>query len=260
MIFYFTGTGNSLYLASCLAKAQGEKLISIAKEFDKKDNPFSYELHENEMIGFVYPVYAWAPPQMVLDFIKLIKIKGTTPYVFSVASCGEEEGNTTKILEKALCPSNLELDSAFTVCMPNNYIIGFDVDSEEVEKKRLEEAEQKLDKINMILAARKKDKTMLIPGKHPVLKSSVINYGFNHFARNTKKFYADDKCTLCRLCEKVCPVHSIELKEKPVWGQNCTMCLACINRCPAKAIQYGASTYSKGRYYHPKIDELENDI
>ncbi len=260
MIFYFTGTGNSLYLASCLAKTQGEKLISIAKEFDKKNNVFEYELHENEMVGFVYPVYAWAPPQMVLDFAKKIKFRGAKPYVFSLATCGDEEGKTTEILEKVLLQSGITLDSAFTVRMPNNYIIGFDVDSEAVEKKTLAAAEKSLEEIDLVLSARKKDKKMLLPGKHAALKSSIVNFGFNHFALNSKKFYADEKCTACRLCEKICPVHNISFGEKPIWGETCTMCLACINRCPAKAIQYGKSTAKKGRYYHPLIDELENTI
>lgn len=30
MIFYFSGTGNSLYAAKLIAQTQGEKLISIA--------------------------------------------------------------------------------------------------------------------------------------------------------------------------------------------------------------------------------------
>ena len=135
MIFYFTGTGNSLYLADRIAETNGEKLISIAKEFDKKDNTFTYELHENEMLGFVYPVYAWAPPQMVLAFVDKLKITGRKPYTFSVADCGSEEGKTTAILEKHLTARGLSLNAAFSVPMPNNYIIGYDVDPEETAKK-----------------------------------------------------------------------------------------------------------------------------
>ena len=69
MIFYFTGTGNSLHAAKTIATAQNEKLLSIPKEFDKEGNTFTYELKEKEFLGFVFPVYAWAPPKMVLDFV-----------------------------------------------------------------------------------------------------------------------------------------------------------------------------------------------
>lgn len=35
MIFYFTGTGNSLYVARNIAQCQEETLIPIAKEIEK---------------------------------------------------------------------------------------------------------------------------------------------------------------------------------------------------------------------------------
>ena len=58
MIFYFSGTGNSLHAAKVMSETHGEQLVSISKEFDKQDNRFEYELKENELLGFVYPVYA----------------------------------------------------------------------------------------------------------------------------------------------------------------------------------------------------------
>ena len=37
MIFYFTGTGNSLWAAKALSEALGETLISIADELNNKE-------------------------------------------------------------------------------------------------------------------------------------------------------------------------------------------------------------------------------
>jgi NAD-dependent dihydropyrimidine dehydrogenase PreA subunit len=260
MIFYFTGTGNSLYLAKRIADEQGEKLISIAKELDKKDNSFRYELKDNETLGFVYPVYAWAPPKKVLDFAKKIRVEGGTPYVFSLSTCGAEEGGTTGVLEKALSVAGLILSAAFTVLMPNNYILGYDVDTKEVEKKVLAEAEEKLIRINRVISARKKDRSLLLAGKMAALKTVVVNPLFNRFAMDTGKFHVDDTCTGCGLCEKICPAHTIKVSGRPEWGRDCTQCLACINRCPVKAIQYGKSTAQKGRYFHPQITELEKSV
>ena len=256
MIFYFTGTGNSLYAADFIAKAQGDRVISIAKEMDQDKALYQYEFGENELLGFAFPVYAWAPPKMVLDFIKKLEIKGN-PYVFSLCTCGDTEGNTTAVLKKALAKKDIPLNGAFTLHMPNNYIVGFDVDPEKVEKEKLKKAEQLLAEINKTIDLRQKHVMFTIPGKHPALKTGVVNTLFNRFALSTKRFYADDNCTGCGICEEICPVHTIKVDSKPEWGKACTQCLGCIHRCPVHAIQYGKGTAKKGRYHHPDLDRLE---
>lgn len=59
MIFYFSGTGNSLWIAHELSKYQDEPLISIGDEMQNSDNAFEYTLLEGEKVGFVFPVYSW---------------------------------------------------------------------------------------------------------------------------------------------------------------------------------------------------------
>ncbi|MDD3169100.1 MAG: EFR1 family ferrodoxin [Eubacteriales bacterium] len=253
MIFYFTGTGNSLYAADFIARAQGgDRILSIAKEMERQHGLCRYELGENEMLGFAFPIYAWAPPKIVLDFISRLEVKGN-PYVFALCTCGDEEGHAAKVLNKALAKNNLTLNSVFTLVMPNNYIMGYDVDSEKQEKEKLKTAEKLLAEINKVIDQRQ-NKMLTVPGKYPGLKTNVVNPLFNQFAMNTRHFYADDNCTGCGICEEVCPVHTIKVTDKPSWGKTCTQCLGCIHRCPVRAIQYGKGTVRKGRYHHPILD------
>lgn len=256
MIFYFSGTGNSLHAARMISAAQGEELISIARELDKTDETLKYALKENGLLGFVYPVYAWAPPKIVLEFIDRLELSGSKPYVFSLCTCGGEEGGTTHVLLKALKKKGLVLDGAFALQMPSNYMVGFDVDTKEVETQKLRHADQLLTEINALLMIRQPGVFRNLPGKWPRLKTAVFNPLFNRFALNNDRFYATDACTGCGLCETVCPVHSITLKERPVWSKACTQCFACINRCPACAIQYGKGTVNKGRYQHPDLKKM----
>ena len=82
MIFYFSGTGNSAWVARQLAEGQNEELFSIAVEIDKNKE---YKLREGEKVGFVFPVYAWGPPEIVLRFIRRLKM--TKPeYLFFVCT------------------------------------------------------------------------------------------------------------------------------------------------------------------------------
>lgn len=257
MIFYFTGTGNSLYAANHIAEAQGERLISIARLMSRKEDAYHFEMGENELLGFAFPVFAWGPPKMVRDFISKLDVTGK-PYVFSLSTCGNDEGSTTGIMRKALAARGLNLDSAFSLQMPNNYIIGFDVDSKEVEEEKLKAAELMLSEINKVVSKRQTGVTLTIPGRFPALKSALVNAMFNRFALNARHFSADGKCSGCGICETVCPVQTIRLDNgRPVWGKDCTQCLACIHRCPAHAIQYGKGTSRKGRYHHPDVNRLE---
>lgn len=50
MIFYFSGTGNSRYVAEQIADATNEELISITKE--EMNKGVSYVLQDGERVGF----------------------------------------------------------------------------------------------------------------------------------------------------------------------------------------------------------------
>jgi len=254
MIFYFSGTGNSLQIAKEIATFNKTNIISITSAIRNFTGQYDYELEDNEVIGFVYPVYAWAPPKQVLDFIDKLNFKNyNNNYIFTVATCGENVGNTIKVIKKALSKKNLALNSGFSIKMPNNYIILGNVDSKEVENAKLNESEKILYTINNTIANRKYGIFQVNKGPLPTVMTSIINPLFNKNATKTKKFYANDNCNGCGLCEKICNSGTIKLKEKPFWGDDCTQCLACIHLCPTRAIQFGKGTEKKGRYLHPKI-------
>lgn len=129
MIFFFSGTGNSLWVAKKIAEYNGDNLISIADCMNRGEGTFEFTLKEEELIGFVYPIYAWGPPKMVRQFIAKLKLNNyKNNYTFSTATCGDNIGNAMKLFDKWLVKRNMHLDSAFSVQMPNNYIVSFDVD------------------------------------------------------------------------------------------------------------------------------------
>ena len=254
MIFYFSGTGNSLYIAKNIAKENKENLISIASTMVEGNECYEFTLKDNEVIGLVYPVYAWGPPKQVLEFMKKLKlINFNNNYIFTVATCGANIGNTVKVIDKALKKKNLHLNSGFSVIMPNNYIFFGDVDTKEVESEKLLKAKQVLATINNTIKHRVDNVYQVEKGMLPSVMTSIVNPLFNKNALNTKSFHVNENCNGCGLCEKVCNSRTIKVKEKPQWGNKCTQCLACIHLCQTKAIQYGKGTEKKGRYKHPKI-------
>ncbi|MBN2540862.1 MAG: 4Fe-4S binding protein [Bacilli bacterium] len=49
----------------------------------------------------------------------------------------------------------------------------------------------------------------------------------------------EEKCTKCRLCERICPYFAIEFKDKIIFDSDkCFECGLCIAKCPTKAIRF----------------------
>ncbi len=243
MIYYFTGTGNSLSVAQQLGEQTGSELMSIAEVLQGV-----VPKEDDEVVGIVFPIYAWSPPEIVLDFIRCYPIKAR--YVYAVCTCAQEAGHAMRRVELAL---GRKLDSAFSVIMPNNYPIGpFNIDSAQHAERCLEEAKER---VEMIAGVVKQEQQgvfdMAVGGRGGGLKTAVIAPLFDRFACSTKSFYAEDSCTACGICQAMCPTQNISVKEKPQWGRNCVSCMACLNYCPEVAIQKGKGTKKKGRYVNP---------
>ena len=254
MIFYFSGTGNSKWIANQLSNELHEDLVFIP-EACKNEN-YVFSLRAEEKIGFVFPIYSWAPPEIVLRFIHRLTLEGYQhQYLYFVCSCGDDTGLTQDVFEKALARKGWECNAGLSVIMPNSYVLfpGFDVDSKEVEKRKLVEAVPVVSGI--VKRLQEKERVFVCnEGSIPFIKTKIINPLFNKYQMSPKCFHATDACVGCKRCEKSCPVGNVSMESgKPVWGMDCTSCLACYHVCPQQAVQYGKRTRNKGQYYNPTI-------
>lgn len=242
MIYYFSGTGNSQWIAEELARQTGDETQAISQLLS--DGPVAVYAREGASIGVVFPVYAWGAPRMVEDFCRSITLANGA-YAYAVCSCGDEAGKAMRRLKKRFA-----YQSAWSIAMPNNYIIGYDVDDPALERTKIAAASEKIAAIAQAVLAHASVYDVR-EGVGAGLKTALIRPMFNAFARATKPFFADDNCNACGLCARICPIHAITMEDgKPRWVKmQCTQCMGCINRCPQRAIQYGAGTAGRGRYY-----------
>lgn len=236
MIFYFSGTGNSKWIALNLARIINDQAYDITSVEEIPN------LEGDERIGFVFPIYAWGIPEIMLKFItRLPKLES---FIYAVSTCGNETGLAYKKLTKLV-----NLASFYSVKMPNNYIIGANLESSSIIKNKIAKAKNEIELIAKEICS-KKPTFRFHKGKMAFLKTKILNYGFNNFARTTKKFYVNSNCNTCGICVNNCPAGAIKMQAKqPIWSGQCFMCTKCLNSCPQKAIQYGKKTNTKERYH-----------
>lgn len=244
MIFYFTGTGNSLAVAKKLQQ-DGEALINMAEAI--REHKFDYSVEQGEKVGFVFPVYFYSLPTIVIDFIAGLKLENAE-YIYSIITCGGGISQAGVILKKKLAERQLQLNYVSELLMPDNYILLYENKAEGWEP-CLEKAYERLEAIAQDIANKKSSKIGNVS-----IVSDVMAVMYQH-ARKTNKFYAEGTCSSCGMCARNCPEAAIEMVDgRPVWKkEKCAQCLACINRCPARAIQYGEKTRKQGRYVHPDM-------
>lgn len=121
IIYYFTGTGNSLAAAKKIAAALGDcELVPIAL-LQKTTGEI---IPQADRVGIVCPVYFSGLPVMVSEFAERLDLS-RSHYIFSIVTFGGSGASSALrqldgILRKR---QNRGLDAGFMVKMPGNYVL-----------------------------------------------------------------------------------------------------------------------------------------
>ena len=251
-VFWFSGTGNSLYTAKTLAKALGDtELMPIANEA-----PMDAIGGDGCKIGFVFPSYYGDLPRLVRVFVERLSILPHTD-IFAVVTMGAFGQGSVKALAEQLAAKGTPLRYGVGLRINGNYILKYDpamfgAKSDRRIHSKLNKADKRILRITEdINSGKQLVKTNAITAKTLYKDIASLDTGFT----------INEKCTGCGLCEKVCPVNNIKLADgKPVWQHHCEHCVACISWCPAATINHGQATVKRTRYRNPRIavTEMEN--
>ena len=245
MIFYFSGTGNSNYVAKRIADALGDEIVNLNDRIKASDTSL-VETGERVIIGT--PTYAWRIPRVVCDWLRKTELRGAKQAWF-VMTCGSEIGNADKYNRELCTEKAISCMGTAQIVMPENYIAMFPAPQADEARQIVAQAEPSIDRA---IAAIQRNQPFA-PTRNNLydrFMSGPVNPIFYKFFVKANAFTASGACIGCGQCVKRCPMNNVTIKDgKPVWGRNCTHCMACICYCPVSAIEYGKKSVGQPRYH-----------
>lgn len=240
IVFYFTATGNSLFIAKQLSDSP----LSIPQELKKTD--FTYEADE---IGFVFPDYAAAVPVIVREFVEKARFKAS--YIFSVITFGNASVNVAEWWNDWTKAKGLHNNYINTILMVDNYLPVFDMNEQIKIDKKTDE--------NMagIIGDISGHKDFIAPSEMGRFTKEMLQ-GMQdmHFSQNSEQLIKldADKCIQCATCTEVCPRGNFSLASGGLQiSGKCEFCLACVQNCPQHALSLERERNKEARYRHPDI-------
>ena len=269
-IYYFSGTGNSLFIAKNLQSyTLDANIIPITAILKEKSNMKNYSFKTSaEIIGFIFPCHGLTIPIPVKDFIKHVDLS-SSKYIFAVVTRGGSIFHGFSAIIKILSKQKKRLNASFIINMWMNdpKLKSFSIPSNN-ELKTIElNALEKIKTIKNIITKQEEyhddisGVTFSRFNSINYILEKLISFSVHHIAPKVKKyFYVDSKCIGCGICEKVCLSQKIKMIDgRPTWQKNinCYYCYSCLNFCPTEAIQIYSKFYmksytrEKGRYPHP---------
>lgn len=249
LMLYFSGTGNSKYIAQRFCEKMNAVCHSIEETVD-----FSALITADNTIAFCYPIYGSCVPRIMREFVTQYRALLTDKRLIVFCTQMLFSGDGARALTDLLTEDAKErVLYAEHFNMPNNLVnfALFRIKNGEENKSTLKKADKKIDRVCADLLSGKRMLRGFSLGSR--LLGMTQNKAFPAMEdayRNDVRSDAD--CISCGLCVKLCPMHNLTLTDGKVEQRgNCTLCWRCVNACPKQAITVGIHTKPKKQYHGP---------
>jgi ferredoxin/flavodoxin len=246
MTLYFSGTGNTKFVAELFSRKMDAKCFSIEDDVD-----FSAEIKANDTIAFCYPVYNSRVPRIMRIFAHkhMTELKGKKVIIFATQQ--KFSGDGARVFSDLFKDETIEVIYAEHFNMQQNMgniPVWWTLfkPTEKSNRRFIKKTTAKIDVIcdnikNGIVKKRGFSAFSKLLGLIQGVPWQKNTKGINMPRGLEKKVLLGirihDECTACGLCTKICPMKNLEKREGKIHhAGNCTVCYRCVNHCPQRAI------------------------
>ena len=257
LLLYYSGAGNTQYVAGYIKRTLEEKGHTVTSIFAKR-NTCIRNIEEYDGIIIGSPVYAYRAPPTLLEVIKGLPQIEKPIYLFFTKGLilGNSAYEVFKILKlkgyKIIGFSDIIMaDTLFLLTSNENTILHkLYLLPNKIFKHKIRKLPEKI-----LTAFDKNTEVQLRKKIYVPLTNFIARKFWNQTKKWIPKFHADEKCTLCGACVELCPTFNIKIKDdKVIFGNDCEFCLRCFHRCPERAIQIDNLTQYAPRYKPNRIN------
>jgi ferredoxin/flavodoxin len=242
-IYYFSGTGNSLWSARKIAQIMGGELFNIGAEAHKESITV-----EADAVVIVFPSYAYGLPLMVRRFVKAAVFK--TPYLAALVTYGSSPGGTLGAFRRLLKKKGIGALFFGRIPAVENYLAMFGPPKARTLERRVLAQEQATEEAARCIIERRENRVNTFC-PFSALVSWLFSLGVKLFYRHYR-LSAD--CNGCGVCAKICPASAIVMRDsRPLFTSQCEHCQGCVDICPLRAIRFGRVKWGSPGYCHPHI-------
>lgn len=244
-IIYFSGTGNTHYIAEMIQKwheEKGETVVMTPIEVTKPTAKAWDQLY----VGF--PIYACDMPDYMRDYLHMLPPGNGMP-VKLFATYGMFVGDGMVHAIKGFESMGYRVNGILTMKMPGSDGLAFLKKDGKAAAKLMSNEMVDIEAVGKWLAS---DENITWEKASPIRSRLMI--GAMHLSEKwmKNKYYADERCIKCEKCVSLCPTANISMISGQIeFANRCMLCMRCVHQCPAEAIQIGKGTVDKYRYKGP---------
>jgi ferredoxin/flavodoxin len=241
-IFFFSGTGNTWWVADRLAEALAERgfetqLLSIEQVTPAQT---AEAIDRGALLGIGYPIYGSDAPLIMQEFIARLPETQQPKPVLVFATQAVWSGDGAYFMRRLFESKGYAVRWSVTFNMPCNVCLDMGLLLNLFFSSLKAKPEDALKRVSRLADRVAQDRPWIMG------RSTLLSMGWMQRVpfRKTMSYWQSgilsvdpELCNGCGRCQRLCPVENITLEEAlPHFGDRCNLCLRCFNYCPQLAV------------------------